>query len=238
MVVGMTTPAPLTVRLDDLIAGITSTHTDVLDQLDNAVLIGEHLGEVSDHLVGHFVDQARRTGLSWTAIGTRMGVTKQAARKRFQPTDGPDLSGEQGFSRYTVKARNVVVTAQNEARAAANDRITPGHLILGLLAEPDTHAVRALAAAGATPDIVRTAATAALPPAAADVPALIPFDEAAKKALELTFREAVRLQHSQVGTEHLLLALLEQENGAGILAGLGVTKPATETYLTAAISES
>src|ERR1700743_3990804 len=43
----------------------------------------EHLGEVADHLIGHFVDQARRSGASWTDIGKSMGVTKQASQKRF-----------------------------------------------------------------------------------------------------------------------------------------------------------
>ena len=52
------------VRLDELINAIKSVHTDVLDQLADAVLAGEHLGEVADHLIGHFVDQARRSGAS------------------------------------------------------------------------------------------------------------------------------------------------------------------------------
>src|SRR3954452_6477961 len=94
---------PGTVRLDDLIEGITKVHTDALDQLSDAVLAAEHLGEVADHLIGHFVDQARRSGASWTQIGRSMGVTKQAAQKRFVAKgpgdDGPD-SGD-GFSRFT-----------------------------------------------------------------------------------------------------------------------------------------
>ena len=47
------------------------------------MLAGEHLGDVADHLIGHFVDQARRSGASWTDIGRSMGVTRQAAQKRF-----------------------------------------------------------------------------------------------------------------------------------------------------------
>ena len=45
----------------------------------DAVLAADHLGEVADHLIGHFVDQARRSGASWTDIGRSMGVT-QAGR--------------------------------------------------------------------------------------------------------------------------------------------------------------
>ncbi len=68
------------VRLDELITTIKKVHPDVLDQLSDAVLAAEHLGEVADHLIGHFVDQARRSGASWTDIGKSMGVTKHAAQ--------------------------------------------------------------------------------------------------------------------------------------------------------------
>ncbi len=59
----------------------------------------------------------------------------------------------------------------------------------------------------------------------------MPYGPAAKKVLELTFREALRLGHNYIGTEHILLALLEHENGTGVLSGLGVDKAATERYL-------
>ncbi|MBB0246208.1 ATP-dependent Clp protease ATP-binding subunit, partial [Streptomyces alkaliphilus] len=74
------------VRLDDLIQAVERTHTDTLDRLSAAVIAGEHLGEVADHLIGHFVDRARRSGASWTDIGRSMGVTRQAAQKRFTPS--------------------------------------------------------------------------------------------------------------------------------------------------------
>ena len=73
------------VRLDELISYIKSTEGTALDQVSAAVRISEHLGELADHLIGHFVDQARKTGASWTEIGQSMGVTKQAAQKRFVP---------------------------------------------------------------------------------------------------------------------------------------------------------
>ncbi|MEV0603740.1 Clp protease N-terminal domain-containing protein [Streptomyces sp. NPDC050315] len=223
------------VRLDDLIDAIKKVHTDALDQLTDAVLAADHLGDVADHLIGHFVDQARRSGASWTDIGKSMGVTKQAAQKRFVPK-GPaasDLDPNEGFGRYTPRARNVVVTSQNEAKAAGHAEIRTGHLVLGLLAEAEGLAMKAVAAQGVTPEALREAATGALPPATdGDVPALIPFDAAAKKALELTFREALRLGHNYIGTEHILLALLEQEDGEGVLTGLGITKQATEGWVT------
>ncbi|MCZ0975950.1 Clp protease N-terminal domain-containing protein [Streptomyces noursei] len=237
----MTESARMThpVRLDDLIEGIKKTHSDVLEQLSDAVIAADHLGEVADHLIGHFVDQARRSGASWTDIGKSMGVTKQAAQKRFVPKAsgaGSDLNPSQGFSRFTERARNVVVGAQNEAHAARNDEIRPEHLVLGLLREPEALAVRALADQGVTPQALREAATAALPPAVEELPALTPFDAQSRKALELTYREALRLGHNYIGTEHLLLALLEQENGSGLLTDLGVEKAAAEAFIGEAVA--
>src|SRR6478735_11301495 len=142
----MTEPLPSSspIRLDDLIAAITKTHEDALEQLSDAVLAAGHLGDVADHLVGHFVDQARRSGASWTQIGQSMNVTKQAAQKRFVPKEQADLSTNSDFSRFTPRARNVVMAAHNEAVAAGNAEVRPEHLVLGLLAEPDGFALRAL----------------------------------------------------------------------------------------------
>jgi Clp amino terminal domain, pathogenicity island component len=229
----MTNPVPMTnpVRLDDLIEAVKKGRTDVLDQLSDAVIAAEHLGEVADHLIGHFVDQARRSGASWTEIGKSMGVTRQAAQKRFVPKERADLDPGQGFGRYTDRARNVVMTAQNEARAAGNDEIRPEHLVLGLLAEPDGLGARSIAAQGVSPDSVRRSVTAELPPAVDELPELVPFDAQSRKVLELTFREALRLGHNYVGTEHILLALLEHEDGKGTLTGLGVGKAAAEAHI-------
>ncbi|MFF5703862.1 Clp protease N-terminal domain-containing protein [Streptomyces sp. NPDC012794] len=230
--VRMTNP----VRLDDLIEAIKKVHSDTLDQLSDAVVAAEHLGDVADHLIGHFVDQARRSGASWTDIGRSMGVTRQAAQKRFVPKadkDGdPGLDPNAGFGRFTPRARNVVMAAQNEARAAGNTEIRTEHLLLGLLAEPEGLAGHVLTSRGVTPEALRAAATASLPPAEQDVPELVPFDANAKKALELTFREALRLGHGYVGTEHILLALLELENGEGPLSGAGLDKAAAEATVT------
>lgn len=228
------------VRLDDLIEAIKNVHSDALDQLSDAVLAADHLGDIADHLIGHFVDQARRSGASWTDIGKSMGVTRQAAQKRFVPKapvpgESADLDPSQGFGRFTPRARSVVVCSQNEARRAGNTEIAPGHLILGLLREPDGIGAKAIVARGVSLEAVREAVTGTLPEGADEVPELIPFDARAKKALELTFREALRLGHNFVGTEHILLALLELEDGDGTLTGLGVDKAGAEAEITAAL---
>ncbi|WP_227997342.1 Clp protease N-terminal domain-containing protein [Nocardia australiensis] len=225
-------------RLDDLIVAIKKARPDdVLDQLSDAVVAAGHLGEVADHLIGHFVDQARRSGASWTDIGTSMGVSKQAAQKRFvpkapgEPGDATAMDPNAGFAKYTPRARAVVMASQEAARTTGNAQIGVGHLVLGLLSEPDGLAAKELLAQGATPEAIRAAVAAGITPDEGEIPALIPFGPDAKKALELTFREALRLGHNYIGTEHILLALLEQENGSGLLSGLGVDKSAAEAHL-------
>jgi hypothetical protein len=225
------------VRLDDLIDVIKKVHSEPLEQLTDAVLAAESLDEVADHLIGHFVDQARRSGASWTEIGKCMGVTKQAAQKRFVPK-APDLAAaldpEAGFARFTPRARNVVVAAQNRTHRAANAEITTDHLLLALFDDPEGLAAKLLAAQGVDAEAVTRAVT--LPPRIdGEMPALIPFDSRAKKALELTFRQALRLGHNYVGTEHIALALLEAEDEDGPLHRVGADRERFERDLVAAL---
>ncbi|MFJ2675746.1 Clp protease N-terminal domain-containing protein [Streptomyces sp. NPDC088551] len=224
------------VRLDDLIEAIKKVHGDALDQLQSAVVAADHLGDVADHLIGHFVDQARRSGASWTEIGKSMGVTRQAVQKRFVTKDEQTPDANQDFGRFTPRARSVVVASQNKARDGGHTQIGTGHLVLGLLDDPAGLASHVLVAQGVQLATVAEAVTEALPePSGEPVPDLIPFDARAKKALELTFREALRLGHNYIGTEHLLLALLEQEDGEGVLSGLGIDKTRTEEHVSAAL---
>ena len=236
----MTEPAKIAypVRLDDLIDVIKTVHTEPLEQLTDAVLAAESLGEIADHLIGHFVDQARHSGASWTDIGKCMGVTKQAAQKRFVPKV-PDfetaaLDPSAGFGRFTPRARNVVVAAQNKAQKAGNHEITPDHLLLALFDDPDGLAAKLLAGQGIDGNVV---ANAVALPARADgeMPVLIPFDGPCKKALELTFRQALRLGHNYVGTEHIALALLEAEGDDGPLHRLGADRDRFESDLVTAL---
>lgn len=215
------------VRLDDLIESITRNRPDApLDRLSDAVLLADHLGELADHLIGHFVDQARRSGASWTDIGHSMGVSKQAAQKRFVPKG--DLDAGQGFSRFSDNARSTVVGSMTAARATGHPEIHPEHLLLGMLDVPGAGAHAALGDIGR----VREAAMAALPEAPGGaMPELIPFDVRSRKALELTFREALRLGDDTVGTGHIVLALLEEAQGGGVLGELGIDKAAVEAAL-------
>jgi hypothetical protein len=229
------TPIAYPVRLDDLIDVIRKVHSEPLDQLTDAVLAAESLGEIADHLIGHFVDQARRSGASWTEIGKCMGVTKQAAQKRFVPkAETAALDPDAGFGRFTPRARSAVVAAQNQAHEAGNVEINPDHLLLGLFTDPEALSTVLVTAQGVDPDALRTAVT--LPERSKDVPALVPFSGPARKVLELTFREALRLGHNYIGTEHILLALLEQEDGDGPLHRAGIDKDRVDADLARILS--
>jgi hypothetical protein len=113
-----------TLRLDDLIGGIRAGYPDQpLEQLTAAVLTAEHVNEIADHLIGHFVDQARGSGASWTEIGGCIGVTKQAAQQRFVPKADSNM-----FSRFTERARTVAVGSMEAARNTRSPQIEVEHL--------------------------------------------------------------------------------------------------------------
>lgn len=234
----MTNPA---VRLDDLIDHVRAKHPEggELEHLSDAVLVAEHLGDVSDHLVGHFVDQARRAGASWTDIGRSMGVSKQAAQKRFVPRGSADVPEPGNWSRFTDRARSVVVGAQHEARATGYPEAGPEHVLLGLLADKDSVAGKVIAAQGAALDTVSEAVLAAVSAGPGTVEGHVPFSAGARKLLALTLREALRLGHNYVGTEHVLLGLLDDEAtvAASMLTGFGVTKERSEELILRALEE-
>jgi hypothetical protein len=220
-------------QLADLISAVSGAHADPLDRVTGAVELADELGAAADALVGHFVDQARQGGASWSQIGRSMGMSKQAAQQRFvtrTARESAPLDPNQGFSRYADDARALVVAAQDGARRAGNDHIGIPHLLLALVAAPTSAAARALSAQVPLPEVERVA-TATLPSSAPSVPALIPFDAQAKAVLEGAFAQAQRMGSDQVGSEHVLLSVLVVERGTGVLAGLGVTTETAEAHL-------
>ncbi|NDZ94459.1 ATP-dependent Clp protease ATP-binding subunit [Streptomyces sp. SID6673] len=229
-------------RLDDLIAGIRTVHDDPLDQLASAVVTAEHLGEVADHLIGHFVDQARRAGASWTEIGSSMGVSKQAAQKRFVPrTPDTPLSEESNpFGRFTPRARNVVAEANNLAIGEYSESVTPEHLARGLAVAPESVADLTLRAQGVELTELAAACTPETPAAGqtdGDRKSLVPFDERSKAVLETTVGIALEMGHNYVGTEHLLLALFTDPPVAATLRSLGVGVEPARTFIQETLAE-
>jgi hypothetical protein len=231
------------VRLDDLIDYVKHQHpgSDPLQDLQHAVSVADHVGEVADHLIGHFVDQARRAGASWTDIGRHMGVSKQAAQKRFVPKAPEDLeylNVEASFNRFTPKARKAVADAQEEARSAGHSAVEPEHLVLGLLNQPQALAALAIGSLGVDADAVR-AAVATKGTQKKPLEGHLPVAPATKKTFQLILREALRLGHNYIGTEHILLGVLsdDQDRSAQALAALGVTHEAAETSILATLAD-
>jgi len=130
------------------------------------------------------------------------------------------------FERFGNRSRLVVVHAQEEARALHHSYIGTEHLLLALVHEPHSMGAAVLEAMGATEDRVRERLGHYMPTVRAeDAPSgHIPFTPRAKRVLELGLREALQLGHDFIGTEHLLLALIREEDGlAGrTLRDLGV----------------
>ncbi|GAA4207151.1 ATP-dependent Clp protease ATP-binding subunit [Actinocatenispora rupis] len=212
------------VSLGTLIDQVSASADDPLDRLDKAVRTAGDLSTLGDQLVSHFVDAARATGASWAQIGQYLGgVSKQAAQQRFSP----DLA-KFDFSRFTERARRVVVGAQSVAEQHEHSYIGTEHLLLGLCADPDSLAGKALAQLGGSLDAVRTATEGRLA-GPSPVQAKPRFTVKGRAALARALSEALDLGHNYIGTEHLLLGLAagggtndEPSLAMEILAALGI----------------
>jgi ClpA/ClpB-like protein len=112
------------------------------------------------------------------------------------------------FERFTERARQVVVLAQDEARALKHNYLGTEHILLGLLREEEGVAARVLASLGITVEEVRAQVVRIDGQGDEAVTGQIPFTPHAKKVLELALREALSLNHNYVGSEHILLGLL------------------------------
>jgi hypothetical protein len=223
---------------DDLVRHIEAEHPDAsaLRQLGESVGVARHLGELADHLVGHFVDQARNAGASWAEIGDALGVTKQAAQKRFVPKTrfGHPAVGRGGaksmFERFTDEARMVVVASEEHCREAGHPEVSSGHILISLLDNPDGLTHRVLDTEGVSPVEVRERLLEVMGPGRGETGGHIPFASDAKKVLELSLREAIRSQSDHIGVEHVLLGLMRDEKslGAMTLAEFGVDRKHVE----------
>jgi ATP-dependent Clp protease ATP-binding subunit ClpC len=117
------------------------------------------------------------------------------------------------FERFTERARQVIVLAQDEARALKHNYIGTEHLLLGVLREEEGLAAQALGGLGVTLEQARSEVVRAVSPGDEVTTGQIPFTPRAKKVLELALREALSLGHNYVGTEHILLGLVRENEG-------------------------
>jgi Clp amino terminal domain, pathogenicity island component len=248
--------AEFPVPLDNLIAYVKTLHPDggPLHNVSDAFAVSEQLDEQSDALLGYFVDQARRSGLSWSQIGAAMGVSKQAAQKRFVPGQESILLREIGasgvdrkpFSRFTDRAIRVLFAAD---RLAAGQPESAEHLPIGaadlaaaFLSEPEGLAAKAIRQAGLAPEQVYAAVGAGpapqLPNADRELARELTFDDSAKAAFGEALKWALRMGHNYIGTEHLLLGVLF--TGGPVAEGfiaLGLTPQRAEELITAELAD-
>jgi hypothetical protein len=253
--------AEFPVPLDNLIAYVKTLHPDggPLENVSDAFAVSEQLDQQSDALIGYFVDQARRSGLSWSQIGAAMGVSKQAAQKRFVPGQesillreiGASQPGRKPFSRFTDRAIRVLFAADRlaAAGAGAEQAESAEHLPIGaaelsaaFLSEPEGLAAKAIGKAGLTPEQVYTAVGAGpapqLPNQDRALVHELTFDDSAKATFKEALKWALRMGHNYIGTEHLLLGVLFTGGPvAEGLIGLGLTPQRAEELITAELTD-
>src|SRR4026207_906131 len=117
------------------------------------------------------------------------------------------------FERFTERARQVVVLAQDEARALKHNYIGTEHILLGLLREEEGLAARVLESLDITVEEVRAQVARIVGQGDGGTPGQIPSPPRAKEVLELALREALSLGHNYIGTEHILLGLVRENEG-------------------------
>jgi len=128
------------------------------------------------------------------------------------------------FERFTDRARRVIVLAQDEAKLLNNNYIGTEHILLGLIHEGEGVAAQALESVGATLDALREQVEELVGKGQTAPTGHIPFTPRAKRVLELSLREALQMNHSYIGTEHVLLGLIREGEGvaAQVLIKMGL----------------
>lgn len=120
------------------------------------------------------------------------------------------------FERFTNQSRYAIVAAQEEARSLDHDYIGSEHLLLGLLREDEGTSAHALASAGITLEAARQDVEELIGRGERPPRGHIPFTRPAKKCLELSLREALQLGHRYIGSGHLLLGLISQDDTVAV----------------------
>jgi hypothetical protein len=206
--------------LQDLIDGVQadSPGDETLLQLSLASKTVSDLEQVGDALLGHFVDQCRRSGHSWSEISGALGVSKQAAHKRFT-FDSPTMQ------RFTERARTVLSQSELEAHRLGHGFVGTEHILLALLEVADGLAASVLGGAGISKSTAQERILALIKRGSAPKEGTLPFTPRAKAVLRRSVEEALRLGHNYVGTEHLLLGLVSDEESvaAKVLLDLRVS---------------
>lgn len=189
---------------------------DALEQLSQASKTVADIEEVSDALLGHFVDQCRRTGRSWSEISGALGVSKQAAHKRFS-------FAAPNTERFTDRARAVLSRSVEEAHLLGHNFVGTEHLLLALLQSAGGMAAQLLGEFGITRTTAEAQILTLIKRGTQSLQDNPPFTPRATGVVREATSEALRLGHNYVGTEHLLLALFNDEDAIAskVLAAVG-----------------
>jgi ATP-dependent Clp protease ATP-binding subunit ClpA len=207
-----------------------------LDQIEAALAVSDELQSGADDLVGHIVTQARQAGCSWTEIGERLGVSKQAARQRF--TRPAAWQGELPDRPRLLACREA---AWREASAEGAAEVGTHHQLVGLFEEGAAAAI--MEQIGLRRDVVRRAAHELFPASGEPgAPGAEPPPESAeaRDALAGAVSLARRAGRGHVGTEHLLGALVLDPGSRArrVLIRLNASIPAIKRELECYISPS
>ena len=214
--------------LPELTARVTAeaASEDSLDQLDAALATAADLTSRADAVVDAFVARARGDGRSWTEIGARLGVSKQAARKRFGELDPPAPVLPPGV-RLRPRLTTCLTQAGRYAETDGAAEVGPEHLLAGLLADGVAAAI--LDKLSVTADAITTSAHRLFgaPPTVDDAgPPRLSAESVC--AIEAAAHHAVAVaadaDEATVGTEHLLLVLALDPGSRArrVLTDLGV----------------
>ena len=198
--------------LDELVAQVrqSAAGEDALSRLDAAVVTSADMMARADRLLDLFVARARDDGRSWTEIGNRLGVSKQAARQRF--AGRTSTSTRSSDPQLRPRLRACLAKAEREAEADGSTEVGTHHLLAGLLAEGVAAAI--LERLGVTAPAVREAAHRLFGPPTAPMTTTPPMSAEATCALEAAAHNAAttsadgQSERGMVGTEHLLAMLI------------------------------
>jgi ClpA/ClpB-like protein len=214
--------------LDELIREVVAGADDPLLQLEAASQRAVELDDLGDALLSHFVDRARRSGHTWSEIGQHLGVTRQAAQKRFVDAIGATVTLE----RFTMRARQALARASVVASSLNHTYVGTEHQLLALMDIEDGLAAKALQTLAVTRKAVEKAVLDEVGKGPKALEGSLPFTPHARSALREALKAALELGHNYIGTEHLLLGLCRQGGLAKqILQQLGATPDRIRTEL-------
>jgi Clp amino terminal domain, pathogenicity island component len=208
------------VRLTDLISHVNDQLPagSPVECLPGAVEVSRDLGELTDRLLDHYVEQARRGGVSWSQISQGLGVSEQAARQRFAENTADLFSGELnaeelGSDRLTDRAIRVVRAAQEDAGRRLHPFADTAHLLLALIGEQEGVAAKALQRLGISLEALHQQVDEIIGTDKSAPGGRRPLTPRATLALELASASSWRLGDDYIGTDHVLLGLIWETKG-------------------------